>query len=296
MAAKFPQGTSSDGRFLREETERMQEEKRDVEAGRDLDETTTGSESIAGTDTPRRDGSRTCPVTGLITRGNGAMLGSTRMLESPKGRTLQIWDWDDTLFPSSWINQHGLRLDDDSIPSDAQRRKLDALSVYVEQTIRQALSLGEVVVITNAEEGWVDLSCQKFFPQVYPLVRELKIISARTMFETQGVFNPLDWKMKAFGMEVYRVCSGDEVKNIMSYGDSIHEREALLRICSDIPVSSRRAKSVKFVERPSLQQLTRSHMLMRESLPTLVGHDGDLDMAVHLPTGKSGSDILMPYA
>jgi len=219
--------------------------------------------------------------------------GSTRRLKWPPSaraeqRSLQIWDWDDTLFPSTWLNGQGLRLEDDAGAAPEQQVLLDAIAAEVEQTIRLALQTGEVVIVTNAEHGWVDQSCRKFCPTLHPLVDTLRVVSARSTYEEFGVFSPLEWKVKAFEREMgafvpkaARLAHQHEVANLMSIGDSIHEREALLRASETMHYAMRRVKTVKLPERPDLPSLHKTHELLRKQLRTLVEHDGDLDLVVN---------------
>lgn len=37
-----------------------------------------------------------------------------------------------------------------------------------------AKQLGTVVLITNAERGWIELSCQKFLPTLFPALESVK--------------------------------------------------------------------------------------------------------------------------
>ena len=66
--------------------------------------------------------------------------------------------------------------------------------------------------------------------------------------------------------------------NIISLGDSIHEREAVLRASETLPLVARRVKSVKLQERPELTSLTKTHHLLRKYLKFFLEHDGDLDL------------------
>lgn len=260
-------------------------------------DTATGDEDSTNDGFSRR-GSRdeeesafTDPGTGLILkRGRDQptyVLGTERKLPSDAvQRTLQIWDWDDTLFPSSWINSQGLSLLEESEANAHQQRQLNGLAKIVEQTFRAALNLGEVVIITNAEEGWVDLSCKKFFPTLYPVLTHsgVKILSARTTYEQLGVFRPFDWKLKAFEAETSGFCQsyrrGDDVFNLLSIGDSVHEREALLRAGQNINRDARRVKSIKLSERPDMGDLKRTHEVLQRSLVVVCQHDGDADLQI----------------
>jgi hypothetical protein len=252
----------------------------------DRDTAADSDESPHGIDGEGRDGQYIDPESGLIlhTAADGftSIHGTTRRLspDSSKRGTLMVWDWDDTLFPSTWINCQGLRLEDDDEPPLETRRQLTALAREVERTLRLALSIGQVVIVTNAETGWVELSCRKFFPSLQPLVKTLRVVSARSTYEEPGFFSPLDWKIQAFAHEIRTFWpDNNDVVNIMSLGDSIHEREALIRSCETLPETTRRTKSVKFPERPEATAMLRTHSNLQKYLKSVVEHDGDLDLA-----------------
>lgn len=63
---------------------------------------------------------------------------------------------------------------------------LEQLDIAAEQLIKQAKKLGMVFIITNAAEGWVEMSSARFLPRVHEEVNsDITIISARTKFERQ---------------------------------------------------------------------------------------------------------------
>lgn len=200
--------------------------------------------------------------------------------------TLMIFDWDDTMLPSTWIAGEQLRLDEHSILSDEQREQLRELSRCVQKTLQVAKREGTVVLVTNAERGWIELSAHKFMPEVVPLLESCKLISARTAHESPACPHPLDWKLQAFAREM-KTCAlntDGEVEevatfaNVLSLGDGAHEREAVLCISSSLPGC--RGKSMRFLERPGIGELCRQHRLLKKRLKQLVRHEGDLDICM----------------
>lgn len=198
--------------------------------------------------------------------------------------TLLIFDWDDTLLPSTWLHAQGLQIDAGSELTSSQREQLSELATIVAETLRLAKQLGTVVLVTNAEQGWVELSCQKFMPMLYPCLENVKILSARSTFETVDVPSPLDWKIRAFDSEIVRFFGLDTLlqsnkrKNLLSFGDSIYEREALIRVTSCLP--NCRSKSLKFIEQPDVPEICKQHMLITKSFGQIVHHDGPLDLCL----------------
>jgi hypothetical protein len=198
--------------------------------------------------------------------------------------TLFIFDWDDTVLPSTWVQQQGLRLDSSSQLNQWQRDQLAEVAHTTAETLRIAKQHGTVVLVTNAERGWIELSCSKFMPTLCPLLENVKALSARTTYESPELSSPLDWKKHAFDSEIQRiygpeVCSNSDLpKNVLSLGDSLHEREALLRATSSLP--NCRSKSLKFVERPDIAQICKQHSLVTSCFDRIVHHDGDLDLCI----------------
>jgi len=196
-------------------------------------------------------------------------------------RTILIFDWDDTVCPSSWIQEQGLTLDETSEVSAEQGVALDAFAARARRTLTEARLFGLVVLVTNAETGWIEMSCQKFMPSLLPALHDVRILSARSTYEVEGVDSPFQWKFLAFEHEIrgFTACfAPEQQKSIVSFGDSAHEREALIRVTEQLPNCS--MKSVKFVERPSLHQLCKEHELLQRVLGDIVCYGRNLDLCV----------------
>mmetsp|Transcript_25070 Transcript_25070/g.71394 ORF Transcript_25070/g.71394 Transcript_25070/m.71394 type:complete len:352 (-) Transcript_25070:189-1244(-) len=201
-----------------------------------------------------------------------------------KEQTLFVFDWDDTILPSSWVQRQGLRLDDGASVNQWQRERLSEVAVLAAETLRLAKKHGTVVVVTNAERGWIELSCQKFLPTLYPMLENVRMVSARTSYEGPRSPSPLDWKMCAFEVEIERfygfaaLDDPAQPKNIFSLGDGAHEREALMKTTQSLP--NCHAKSLKFVERPDISQIIKQHQLIAGCFDTVLSHEGNLDLCI----------------
>jgi hypothetical protein len=197
--------------------------------------------------------------------------------------TVFIFDWDDTVLPSTWVQSQGLRLDDSCEVTPEQWDQLQEVAANARETIMAAKRHGHVVLVTNAERGWIELSCAKFMPSLACALENVRLISARTTYESDDVANPLDWKVLAFENEIRRIYADRAVepnrrKNVLSLGDSLHEREALMRVTSQLP--NCRSKSLKFVERPDISQIVKQHALVTSCFERIVHHDGNLDLCI----------------
>jgi hypothetical protein len=76
---------------------------------------------------------------------------------------------------------------------------LELLDIAAEAVLKLAKTLGIVYIITNAAEGWVELSSERFLPKTCKEVQSgVTIISARTRYEKLYPHNYQEWKIQAF--------------------------------------------------------------------------------------------------
>jgi len=211
-----------------------------------------------------------------------ASTGNSKESSSKSPAPLFLFDWDDTLLASSFLRGKGYRLDADFERTPEIEEGLRELEQSIFDVLNMAMQLGAVVVVTNAESGWVQLSAQKFVPAVCTLLSKLKIISARSTYEGAHPENPLKWKFCAFQEHVQAAFGAEskQVKHVVSFGDSNVEREAVRAVTRT--VHNCRTKSVKFAESPSLRELVRELQLVTNCMTYVVTHDGDLDLQLSI--------------
>ena len=79
------------------------------------------------------------------------------------------------------------------------KETLDALDLASLKLLQTAKTLGKIFIITNAAEGWVEMSSVRFLPLVAKEIEnDITIISARTKYEKQFPHQYSEWKMRAF--------------------------------------------------------------------------------------------------
>ena len=215
-----------------------------------------------------------------VCSSKAAVCDSSESRFTVKHETLLIFDYDDTLFPTSFLASRGYRLDGPDASADIQRL-LDEYADVVETSLLQARELGHVVILTNAETGWIELTSQKFMPRLSELLESFPLVSARSTYEPLGISSPFQWKLRAFESvinEHYDRVRSFSCRNVLSFGDSIHERDAAHQVCANLPQSV--CKSIKFMERPDVAQLTKQHSLIRDCFEQIVHHQGTLDLCI----------------
>jgi len=127
--------------------------------------------------------------------------------------SLIIFDWDDTLYPTTEILQN-----------NTYKFDFKELDNILYDLLNKCLKIAFVVVITNAERDWV-YSKLKDLPKTICLFNKIPVISARkynTFIPTESEL--YEWKKDTF----LKVISSGKYHNIISIGDSFYEYEALV--------------------------------------------------------------------
>jgi len=164
--------------------------------------------------------------------------------------------------------------------SSKHETQLAQMAESARVTLHNALQVGKVVIVTNAEQGWVENSCTVFMPSLVSLLQTVDIVSARSTHE-KYTKNPAEWKRLAFVYEVALFygagCAGQQ-RNIVSMGDSLHEQSALMSVTKGVPGCC--GKSIKFLENPTIEQLIEQHECLNETFLDVVEYNGDLDVEI----------------
>lgn len=161
---------------------------------------------------------------------------------------LIVCDWDDTLIPTTFLekNPPPFHTQDDFFQwirdsSDFRSTLKNFLSKLCEH--------GEVCIITNSDQGWVETSCNLFCPELWPIVGRLPIISARRLYEKDYPNNQYMWKYHAF-----REYLQPHHNHLLSFGDAKHDQE----VTWDVGKMGRNllVKFFKFKSAPTMEELT----------------------------------------
>eukprot|EP00391_Amoebophrya_sp_Ameob2_P007762 CAMPEP_0178998764 /NCGR_PEP_ID=MMETSP0795-20121207/9684_1 /TAXON_ID=88552 /ORGANISM="Amoebophrya sp., Strain Ameob2" /LENGTH=440 /DNA_ID=CAMNT_0020691459 /DNA_START=69 /DNA_END=1394 /DNA_ORIENTATION=- len=167
----------------------------------------------------------------------------------------------------------------DKLVHDKHKLQLDQVAQKLIWLLKKAKTLAKVVIVTNAETGWIELSCKAWLSAALPEVLSCRLVSARSSYEQpSGSKSPAGWKADAFRDVVRDFYITRSWKNIISIGDAPHEREAVFRIQADANHPSCRVKSVKLQVRPKVPEVLRQMNRLAESLPDVIAADCNLDL------------------
>ena len=172
-------------------------------------------------------------------------------MKPKRHNSIIIFDWDDTLLPTSFLSTDGVLNEDVKISAD-DKAKLLKIEQYVFHLLSESIEKGNVYIITNAETGWVEYSASKFYSSIASLLPKIKIISAREEYEKIYPDDTRQWKIQAF-LTVLKHVDVKLVTNIVCIGDSLFEMEAGRTLASKFTEAF--IKTVKFKEAPNLDEL-----------------------------------------
>ena len=182
----------------------------------------------------------------------------TPNMKPKQHNSIIIFDWDDTLLPTSFLTPGGI-FNENMILSDIEKEKLLKLEQAVFKLLTEAVEKGNVYIITNAGNGWVEYSANRFYPTIIPILEKIKIISARGEYEKIFPGNSRQWKIEAF-LNLQKSVNIKLVTNIICIGDSLFEMEAGRILASKFTEAF--VKTIKFREAPKLDELLKQLKLV----------------------------------
>lgn len=177
----------------------------------------------------------------------------TPALKPKSHQSVIIFDWDDTLLPTTYLTPKDSNIFSIGLLEDT-KENLEKLENKVVKILETSISKAKVFIITNAQQGWVEFSCKTYIPKVAPLLEKVTIISARSKYEKQYPLGVNEWKIHAF-METKAILEKGVVTNIICIGDSQIEIEAGHRLYDEFPQA--RIKTIKLKANPSLKDLNK---------------------------------------
>mmetsp|Transcript_56064 Transcript_56064/g.126106 ORF Transcript_56064/g.126106 Transcript_56064/m.126106 type:complete len:432 (-) Transcript_56064:36-1331(-) len=209
----------------------------------------------------------------------------------PSRRPLIIFDWDDTLCPTAWLDQQpelrpifqgrtdlmaAVRANIDIF------EKIRGFEEVLKGVLTMALSIGAVGIVTLSQRSWVTDSARDLFPEVLPLLDDIEIVYAREQGGGLGlctVASFVEQKRHAMQQVIDRHSRRGGVNTwecLVSIGDSDVERQAALAL-GDAAVRDRAMNSfklVKLLERPGIETLRTLLESLHDNLQQIVLQPG----------------------
>lgn len=240
------------------------------------------------------------------------------MIMSSIPNKVLIFDWDDTICPSSFVDR--CNVESYEHLTIEKKRLIDMLGECAAECLEAASQYGEVIIITNSDDGWVKYSAERYIPNLLQIIPKYRIVSSRTKYEHIYPGQPLCWKAAAFAHEVNEIfcldgdytsdsvdtsceslvstddssneggSAGDENSNIrmkksspskhvISFGDSMEERTAVKIVAGQLSCIP---KSVMFVSCPTPSELIGQLKMVRDYMKYVCEFSSSLDLEITL--------------
>lgn len=183
-------------------------------------------------------------------------------LHIDKHNTLIIIDWDDTLYPTSWMAENNV-----DITNPKSRYKyiqyFEKLDEHLSLLLDHTKTLGDVIIITNALPEWVDLSVS-VLPKTRRSLVGIDIVSARKMYQHKRKMT--DWKKLTFLDVITYKSKKRQYHNILSLGDADFEYNALLNLYAFDALPHKYLKAIRFMKSSDYNVLIEQINMMRKNI------------------------------
>ncbi len=204
-----------------------------------------------------------------------------------------IIDWDDTLFPTTWVNSNGINLTDTSSVSNYKLYFLE-LDKTLSKFLDSFNKIGDIYIVTNANIKWIK-SCLSILNQTRNSIvkNNIRIVSARDSY-SQVNSSPTEWKILTFQdiledivKKITRNLKPNTCLNILSIGDANYEYIALINLDAYFKknlskISSSNVnyllKSIKFVEKPEFNYIIDQLNVVHKNQNSIINKLGYIDL------------------
>lgn len=178
-----------------------------------------------------------------------------------KSNTLFILDWDDTLFPTSWITKNNIDLTSHVVRENYIDffKDLDSTLFMFLNSIKK---YGKIIIVTNAITEWVKMS-SIIMVKTFNLLKNIEIVSARSLFsgKTQNV---MEWKKRTFNVIIDNEYKDKKLMNVISIGDAEYEHQALVNLTQSNFDKIKYLKSFRLIKEPTYEQLVEELSILNE--------------------------------
>lgn len=196
-------------------------------------------------------------------------------------------DWDDTCMCSHWLKVNGFSFAKADTHEKREFLEMgEALTHAVGPLLMKLAEFGRVVIVTNANDGWVQESCSTFMPKLVNLIGKLTVVSAQDRYRPY-VASPIEWKRRTFRdvLDAETRPLG-RVRNLISIGDGTAEHVAIHSLGTypgnHLLNPKNILKSVKLLDMPSPNQLIEQLVILTKMIEGIMQHPNGLDIYAHI--------------
>lgn len=213
-------------------------------------------------------------------------MNNNYLIKINKNDTMIILDWDDTLFPTSWLLKNNIDLNNIEV-RNRMTNFFSSLDNILYIFLKKCMSFGTIIIVTNALPIWVHKS-SLVIPNTHTLLAKIKIISARKNHQKFSK-NMMDWKKMAFKNEAKNLLENKKIVNIISIGDAEYEYNALIDLY-EYELQKNKIKkilkSIKLIKDPNYELLLDQLEVLNDAIHDIVYTSKHLDLNFNLDSNR----------
>ena len=177
-------------------------------------------------------------------------------------KSLIIYDWDDTLFPTSWyLNNLNMKL------------QLIDNSIY--KLLYKSLQISNIIIVTNAHLNWI-YKIINYMPMTQQLIKQnIPIISTINNYSHIGLNNIDKLKTIVYNNDIIEFINN--CNNIISIGDSECEYKALVSLGNKF-YNKKKLKNIKLISKPTLNELLDEHQILLKEINNINNYNNHCDL------------------
>lgn len=208
-------------------------------------------------------------------------------------RQIVYLDWDDSCLCTTALSKNSYTIFDPAPDPNSEfgiklKKQEEALKCFLECEMKRS----KIVIVTNAEEGWVQHSARHYYPNILDLLQRIDIISARSTYEAKYPKDPVLWKYLAFSIDFGRNKTKHKIETVVSVGDGFYELKAIFNFRDDNDDVI--VHSIKLIEQPTVDILTTELSFISNTLPFLYdSRIRGIDLQLKLCNHNCGQTALM---
>ena len=195
-------------------------------------------------------------------------------------KTLLIFDFDDTLFCTKYLDTFALSYQDIFNCKVSLEQVNACLAHEIKELENSILDLfmsagqnSDIVIISNADLKWINNCLTHFLPELNDYLRDndIKIHSAKNTF-SKIVKTPADWKIKCF-KKVVDEMYGEDVfydLNVISIGDGKEEKKAVFNLAKNLKFRKLRAKFIRMISFPSAASIILQLKYLNDNINEMI--------------------------
>ena len=157
-----------------------------------------------------------------------------------KKETIFLFDWDDTLMCTHFINKKNQKL------SKEEEAIVQNLGTIVANFLKKSSEYGKVIIMTNSSEIWFKITSKYFLKINDKTFENIKIISTRDQFVNKGIEKG-KWKKLALNELLLKY--GDNIENLICASDSENDIDIFKEISKGYKQIN--VSTIKFKYRPT---------------------------------------------